>query len=97
MPEIERYDVVVVGAGPAGSIAAYEAAVAGARVLMLERDREIERLKETHGDFGSGYPSDEVTQRYIKKCAENGHMPEIVRKSWSTVEKAKQTTMDKFF
>lgn len=38
---IEQYDVVVVGAGPAGSSAARAAARAGARVLALERKREI--------------------------------------------------------
>lgn len=34
-----RFDVVVVGAGPAGSVAAGEAAVAGLRVLLVERAR----------------------------------------------------------
>ena len=37
----ERYDVVVVGAGPAGSTAAYAAARNGASVLMLDRRREL--------------------------------------------------------
>lgn len=37
----ERYDVVVVGAGPAGSTAAYAAAKNGASVLMLDRRREL--------------------------------------------------------
>ncbi len=36
-----EYDVVVVGAGPAGSTAARFAALGGARVLLLEKDREI--------------------------------------------------------
>jgi digeranylgeranylglycerophospholipid reductase len=36
----EHYDVVVIGAGPAGSVAARYAAEGGASVLMLERDRE---------------------------------------------------------
>jgi digeranylgeranylglycerophospholipid reductase len=35
------YDVVVVGAGPAGSTAARFAAKAGARVLVLEKDRDV--------------------------------------------------------
>lgn len=35
------YDVVVVGAGPAGSMAAKKAAEGGARVLMLEKRAEI--------------------------------------------------------
>ena len=37
----KRYDVVVVGAGPAGSTAAYAAARGGASVLMLDRRREL--------------------------------------------------------
>jgi len=37
----EKYDVVVVGAGPAGSTAAYAAAKNGASVLMLDRRREL--------------------------------------------------------
>ncbi len=36
-----RYDVVVVGAGPAGSTAALEAAAAGASTLILERGERI--------------------------------------------------------
>ncbi len=35
------YDIIVVGAGPAGSTAARYAAVGGARVLMLEKDRDV--------------------------------------------------------
>ncbi|MGC9190083.1 MAG: FAD-dependent oxidoreductase, partial [Conexivisphaera sp.] len=34
-----RFDVVVVGAGPAGAAAALEAAKAGLKVLMIERGR----------------------------------------------------------
>ncbi len=37
----EAYDMVVVGAGPAGSVVARVAAQYGAKVLMLEKDREI--------------------------------------------------------
>ncbi len=37
----ECYDVIVVGAGPAGSLAAYTAAKEGVSVLLLEKDREI--------------------------------------------------------
>jgi digeranylgeranylglycerophospholipid reductase len=36
----DRYNVVVIGAGPAGSVAARFAAENGASVLILERDRE---------------------------------------------------------
>ena len=37
----ERYDVVVVGAGPAGSVTARKAADQGADVLLLDRNQEI--------------------------------------------------------
>jgi digeranylgeranylglycerophospholipid reductase len=37
----ERYDVVVVGAGPAGSTVAEHAALGGARVLVLDRKRVV--------------------------------------------------------
>lgn len=35
------YDIIVVGAGPAGSSAARYAAIGGAKVLMLEKDRDV--------------------------------------------------------
>lgn len=35
------FDVIVVGGGPAGSTAAYEAAKGGAKTLILEKDRDI--------------------------------------------------------
>jgi len=36
---VERFDAIVVGAGPAGSTAAYRLSRAGARVLLLDRER----------------------------------------------------------
>lgn len=40
---MERFDLVVVGAGPAGSVAARTAAERGVRTLLLEKEREIGR------------------------------------------------------
>lgn len=40
----ERVDVLVVGAGPAGAVAAREAARSGARVLVIERRRRVGAL-----------------------------------------------------
>ncbi|GAA2298525.1 geranylgeranyl reductase family protein [Streptomyces kunmingensis] len=45
---LEVWDVVVVGAGPAGASAAYAAAVAGRRVLLLEK-ADIPRYKTCGG------------------------------------------------
>jgi geranylgeranyl reductase family protein len=39
MGPMERFDAIVVGAGPAGSTAAYRLSRAGARVLLLDRER----------------------------------------------------------
>jgi geranylgeranyl reductase family protein len=39
MASVERFDAIVVGAGPAGSTAAYRLSRAGARVLLLDRER----------------------------------------------------------
>jgi choline dehydrogenase-like flavoprotein len=43
----ERYDVVIVGSGAAGGMAAYVLARAGAKVLMLEAGRRYEPASET--------------------------------------------------
>jgi geranylgeranyl reductase family protein len=40
---MQRYDVIVVGAGPAGATAAYSAARHGAKVLLLEEHTQIGR------------------------------------------------------
>ena len=50
-----KYDVVVVGGGPAGSMAAWEAAKGGVSVCMLEKDRDIGypvRCGEAVGESG---------------------------------------------
>jgi len=36
---VQRFDAIVVGAGPAGSTAAFRLSSAGARVLLLDRER----------------------------------------------------------
>jgi digeranylgeranylglycerophospholipid reductase len=49
------YDVIVVGGGPAGSMAAWEAAKGGASVCILEKDRDIGypvRCGEAASDLG---------------------------------------------
>ena len=50
-----KYDVVVVGGGPAGSMVAWEAAKGGVSVCMLEKDRDIGypvRCGEAAGESG---------------------------------------------
>lgn len=76
---MERFQVVVVGGGPAGSAAAYAAAKAGAEVLLLERGGDFGSktvsggllythvLKNLYGDFWSGEqpPFERWISRYV--------------------------------
>ncbi len=72
--------------------------VVGAASILAKvtRDMEIEKLKKKYGDFGSGYPSDPVTKRFIAKDPD---LP-IYRRTWSTWKKAaaqkNQRTLDNF-
>lgn len=71
--------------------------VSAASILAkVERDREIEKLKEEYGEFGSGYPADELTKEFIRKLMRDGELPEFVRKSWNTVDKSKQRKLFEF-
>ena len=60
-------------------------AVAAASIIAkVTRDREINKIRKTYSDIGSGYPCDRHTMQFIKgwvvkyKCA-----PEFARRSWS--------------
>jgi len=63
--------------------------VAAASIIAKEtREKEIEKLKEDIGDFGSGYPSDEKTIKFLKSFfADNGKWPTGTRESWKTLER----------
>ena len=73
--------------------------VAAASIIAKEtRENEIRKLKEEIGDFGSGYPSDERTIKFLKSFyADNGKWPTGTRKSWKTVERIRPVkTLDDF-
>jgi ribonuclease HII len=71
--------------------------VSAASILAkVERDREIEQLKEEYGNIGSGYPSDELTQAFLKHLKEQGELPSFVRRSWATTERQKQTSLAEY-
>lgn len=55
-------------------------------IAKVEREKEITKLKEQHGDFGTGYTSDERTMEWLREwLKKNKEFPEhLVRKSWST-------------
>ena len=73
--------------------------VAAASIIAKEtREKEIEKLKDKIGDFGSGYPSDERTIRFLKSFyADNGKWPTGTRESWKTLERIRPVkTLDDF-
>ena len=73
--------------------------VAAASIIAKEtRENEIRKLKEEIGDFGSGYPSDEKTIKFLKSFyADNGKWPTGTRKSWKTLERIRPVvTLEEF-
>ncbi len=65
-----EYDVVVVGAGPAGSTAARYAARSGASVLLLEKDRQVGvpvRCAEGVGEAGLLASVDAVDPKWVSR------------------------------
>ncbi|MDG6986073.1 MAG: ribonuclease HII [Nitrososphaerota archaeon] len=66
-------------------------------VAKVTRDREVEALKEIHGDFGSGYPSDPATKAFFTEWMRRGDpLPSCVRKSWKTWLNIEQTLIGVF-
>jgi len=57
-------------------------------VAKVERDREIEKLKEKYGEMGSGYASDVATRDFLEKwMEEHDCLPSFVRTSWKTAKR----------
>ena len=69
-----------------GADAKYPVVSAASILAKVERDKAIEAIKEEVGvDFGSGYPTDPRTLRFLRECLARGRLPDFVRKSWRTV------------
>jgi len=80
----------------------HPAVSAASIVAKVERDSTIRRLHEEWGDFGSGYPSDPATTRFLASYLdERGEVPPIARRSWETVRtllaSAEQRDLSRFF
>jgi len=66
----------------------YPAVSAASIIAKVERDHAIAQLKKKLGNFGSGYPSDPATIRFLQEYAAKTEMlPNTVRRSWKTVKK----------
>jgi ribonuclease HII len=75
----------------------YPVVSAASIIAKVERDREVLRLRERHGDFGSGYPSDPRTRIFFTERLRRGEpLPDYVRKSWKTWRKLEQNLLAPF-
>ena len=71
------------------------APVAAASILAkVTRDRIIEELKKEYGDFGSGYPSDPKTKKFLEENFES--KKELFRTSWASYKKISQKSLADF-
>tara|TARA_Y100000310_G_scaffold272895_1_gene288113 strand:- start:1740 stop:2396 length:657 start_codon:yes stop_codon:yes gene_type:complete len=63
--------------------------VSAASIIAKEkREDELKQLKQTlNTDFGSGYPADPKTKKFIEKNFNNKKYQHIIRHSWNTVKK----------
>ncbi len=75
----------------------YPVVSAASVVAKVERDREVELLREAHGDFGSGYPSDPATRSFFAERMKRGEpLPGYVRRSWKTWRNIEQGLITSF-
>ena len=83
--------------------AKYPIVSAASIIAKVERDLTIERYHQKYGDFGSGYPNDPKTIKFVRALIRNGKkFPPIIRNSWESVRKivdeesTKQTRLESF-
>jgi len=63
----------------------YPSVSAASILAKTTRDSEIEKIKKQVGvDFGSGYPSDPITCKFLKEYSEKHKNDGIFRKTWQT-------------
>jgi ribonuclease HII len=63
-------------------------AAAASILAKVTREEEISKLKKEFGDFGSGYPSDPKTKRFLVEKGNELANSGLFRKTWATWKKA---------
>ncbi|MFH0711924.1 MAG: ribonuclease HII [archaeon] len=73
--------------------------VSAASIIAKEkREDEIQKLKlQLKTDFGSGYPADPKTKKFIAENFNNPKYKNLIRFSWKTVKKLTQEKQQKLF
>jgi ribonuclease HII len=63
----------------------HPACSAASILAKVTRDMEIEKIKKQIGvDFGSGYPSDPVTKKFLQDYGKKHKKDGIFRETWGT-------------
>ncbi|MCL2135182.1 MAG: ribonuclease HII [Candidatus Bathyarchaeota archaeon] len=79
----------------------YPIVSAASIIAKVERDKEIEQIKNEFGDIGSGYMHDKKTQNFlIQWLKTNTDYPPFIRRSWKPVKKTlneRNTIQQKLF
>lgn len=65
-------------------------------VAKVVRDRRVEMLRRRLGDFGSGYPSDPKTRKWLLENLGQAAIKPYIRMGWATLENLRQTRLDEF-
>jgi ribonuclease HII len=72
-------------------------------IAKVVREREIEKIKRKYKiNFGSGYPSDPLTNQFLKNNFNDSRLKDVFRKSWRTYsnlkkKEAKQKSISEFW
>ena len=81
----------------------YPIVSAASIIAKVERDHAIETFHKKYGDFGSGYPNDPKSIKFVRNLVRDGEkLPPIIRKSWKSItrmideESTDQTKLDSF-
>ncbi len=79
-----KHDIKVFAANFAES--KWPVVAAASIIAKVNRDKEIEKLKQKYGFKGSGYPADPDTEAWLRAWKASGkRWPECVRQSWETI------------
>lgn len=70
----------------------YPIVAAASIVAKVRRDQRIREYHTRYGDFGSGYPNDPKTRRFLTNWIKtHKKYPDIVRKTWETARDIRAT------